>query len=552
MKTAAELVVQVLADTGVKQVFGISGDSVLALIDAMDHTPGIRYMPVCHEQVGTAMADGYARVTGRPGVVLAHMGPGVCNVVIGLASAYRDSSPVIALTGVREKDKIGRDSWHEIDQLSLLQPITKWRARIATADSAARIMRLAVTQALSGRMGPVHVELPKDIARVESDVEAGEPLDCAALLEAARVAPNPGLVAQACDLLLAAERPVIFAGGGVLHSGASASLTAFAELLAIPVATTNKGRSSIPEDHPLCLGPSGRYGTPFADKQIKQADVLLGLGCRFSDLSTRDWTLIAPETKIIHVDIDPKELGRQYDEELSILGDAELFLQTALKELKKRASVKPIQGSLETHPRVRALVREREAEREAFFAPSAHASIPGQPHLLVKEISDTLARDAIISLGSGLYSRFSGRIRVAAPRSYLKSVGLGAMGWAFPAAMGAKLAEPSRQVVALLGDGDFMMVMQDLETAVRENIAVAVVVFNDYGHASIREIQRREYGGRIVGSDYKPPPFHEIARVMGAVGVRANKLEEVKPALSTLLKSGKPGLLEIAIAPQPL
>jgi len=552
MKTAAELVAQVLAGAGVKQVFGISGDSVLALIDAIDRTPGIRYMPVCHEQVGASMADGYARVTGQPGVVLAHMGPGVCNLVIGLASAYRDSSPVVALTGVREKDKLGRDSWHELDQLSLLQPITKWRARITSADGAPGIMRLALSEALGGRAGPVHVELPKDVARVESGVDAGEPLNLAAIQESSRVAPNPGLVAKACDLLLSAKRPVIFAGGGVLRSGATQTLLALVERLVIPVATTNKGRSSLPEDHPLCLGPAGQYGTPFADSQIKQADVLLGLGCRFSDLSTRDWSLIPAETKIIHVDIDPRELGRQYHEELSILGDVELFLRAAMAEVEKRNAAGQPEGSLETNPRVRELVQERESERRAFFDPSAHASVPGQPHLWVKKISDVLARDAIIALGSGLYSRFAGRIRLTAPRSYLKSVGLGAMGWAFPAAMGAKLGEPSRQVVALLGDGDFMMVMQDLETAVRENIAVAVIVFNDYGHGSIREIQKREYGGRIVGADYRSPPFHEIARLMGALGFRVSKPEEVRPALAQILGSGKPGLLEISIPPQPL
>lgn len=549
MKTAAELVVQVLAEAGVKQVFGIGGDSVIALIDALARTPGIRYMPVCHEQVGASMADGYARVSGLPGVVLAHMGPGVCNLPIGLASAYRDSSPVIALTGVREKEKIGRDAWHEIDQLALLQPITKWRARITSADSAPRLTRIALTQAFGGRPGPVHLELPKDVARVQTDAEAGEPLKLAAIQEASRVAPNPGLVAKACDLLLSADRPVILAGGGVLRSGASASLIAFAQLLAIPVATTNKGRSSLPEDHPLCVGPSGRYGTPFADKQIRQADVLLGLGCRFSDLSTRDWTLIPPHTKIIHVDIDPKELGRQYEEELSILGDAELFLHAAIAEARQRKRSQPSEGTLEAHPRVRELVAGREAERSSFFEASAHAEAPGKPHLLVKEIADTLAKDAIIALGSGMYSRFAGRLRVTAPRSYLKSVGLGAMGWAFPAALGAKLAEPSREVVALLGDGDFMMVMQDLETAVRENIAAIAIVFNDYGHASIRELQRREHDGRVVGSDYRSPPFHELARVMGALGARVTKPEEVKPALARLLASGKPAVLEISIPP---
>ena len=550
MKTAAELVVQVLADAGVKHVFGISGDSVLALMDAIERTPGISYMTVRHEQVGTSMADGYARVTGDPGVVLGHMGPGVCNLVIGLASAFRDSSPVIALTGVREGRKIGRDSWHEIDQLALLRPITKWNTRITSADTAARLMRTGITQALSGRPGPVHLELPKDIALVESKVEAGKTPPFDAVREAARVAPNAALVAKACDLLLSAKRPVILAGGGLLRSRASEELMTFASMLPVPIITTNKGRSSIPEDHPLCIGPMGQYGTAFASEEAKQADVLLGLGCRFSDVTTRDWSLISPATKIIHVDIDPKELGRQFEEELSMVGDVKCFLQAAIADLMRREGVNQFKGRLQEHPRIAALVEGREAEREAYFQPSNHAAVPGKPHLLVKEISNLLKRDAMITIGAGLYARFAGRIRVAEPRSCLKSLGLGALGWAFPAALGAKLGQPSRQVVALMGDADFMTVMQDLETAVRENIAVTIVIFNDFGHGSIRELQRRDFGGREVGSDSRDVPFGEFARIMGALGTRITKPEEVKSALGPMLDSGKPGLLEIAIDPK--
>jgi acetolactate synthase-1/2/3 large subunit len=550
MKTAAELVVQVLADAGVKHVFGISGDSVLALMDAIERTPGISYMTVRHEQVGTSMADGYARVTGDPGVVLAHMGPGVCNLVIGLASAFRDSSPVIALSGCREGRKIGRDSWHEIDQLALLRPITKWNSRITSADTAARLTRTAVTLALGGRPGPVHLELPKDTALVESKVEAGHTPPFAGTRETARVGPNPALVARACDLLLSAKRPVILAGGGVLRSSASEELLALAAMLPLPIVTTNKGRSSIPEDHPLCVGPMGQYGTPFAGEEVKQADVLLGLGCRFSDVTTRDWSLVSPGTKIIHVDIDPKELGRQFEEEISMVGDVKLFLQAAITDLKRREGVKAFNSPLAEHPRIAALIEGREAEREAYFQPSNHAKVPGKPHLIVKEISQLLKRDAIVTVGAGLYARFAGRLKVFEPRSYLKSLGLGALGWAFPAALGAKLGKPSRQVITLMGDGDFLTVMQDLETAVRENIAVTTVVFNDFGHGSIRELQRRDFGGREVGSDSRDVPFGDFARLMGALGTRISKPEEVRPALGPMLDSGKPALLEIAIDPK--
>ena len=456
----------------------------------------------------------------------------------------------MALSGVREGRKIGRDSWHEIDQLALLRPITKWNTRITSADTAARLTRTAVTQALSGRPGPVHLELPKDIALVESKVEAGNTPSFASTRESARVAPNPALVAKACNLLLSAKRPVILAGGGVLRSCASEELLALAAILPVPIVTTNKGRSSIPEDHPLCVGPMGQYGTPFAGEEVKQADVLLGLGCRFSDVTTRDWSLISPGTKIIHVDIDPKELGRQFEEEISMVGDVKLFLQAAITDLKRREGVKAFNGPLAEHARIAALIEGREAEREAYFQPSNHAKVPGKPHLIVKEISQMLKRDAIVTLGAGLYARFAGRLKVFEPRSYLKSLGLGALGWAFPAALGAKLGQPSRQVITLMGDGDFLTVMQDLETAVRENIAVTIVIFNDFGHGSIRELQRRDFGGREVGSDSRDVPFGDFARLMGALGARVTKPEEVRPALGPMLDSGKPALLEIAIDPK--
>ena len=278
--------------------------------------------------------------------------------------------------------------------------------------------------------------------------------------------------------------------------------------------------------------------------------MVLALGTRFSDVATRDWTLIPPSAKIIHVDMDAKELGRQFEEALSMVADAGLFLEAAAAEMKGRIKGKRPAGPIEGQPRIAALIKGRDEEFKSFFDPSAHAAVPGKPQLLVQEIIGTLKRDAIIVLGAGLYARYAGRIPVRASGSYLKSLGLGALGWAFPAAMGAKLGQPGRQVVCLLGDGDFMSVIQDLSTAVRENIPVAVVVFNDYGHGSIRELQKREYGGRIVGSNYTPPPFDELARVMGALGFRATKPEEVKPALGKILDSGKPGVLEISINPK--
>jgi acetolactate synthase I/II/III large subunit len=233
------------------------------------------------------------------------------------------------------------------------------------------------------------------------------------------------------------------------------------------------------------------------------------------------------------------------------VGDVDLFLQAAIHEVNGKRGGKADQTPVEKTPRIAALIQERQAERDAFFAASAHANVPGKPQLFVKEIIDLLKRDAIVALGAGLYARYAGRLPIRTPRSYLKSLGLGALGWAFPAALGAKLGRPSSQVVALMGDADFLTVMQDLHTAVRENIAVAVVIFNDCGHGSIRELQKREYEGRVIGSDYPPPSFHEYARIAGAQGVRITKPEEVKPALGRLLDSGKPGILEVFIPPYP-
>jgi acetolactate synthase-1/2/3 large subunit len=478
MKTAAELVVQVLADAGVKHVFGISGDSVLALMDAIERTPGISYMTVRHEQVGTSMADGYARVTGDPGVVLAHMGPGVCNLVIGLASAFRDSSPVIALSGCREGRKIGRDSWHEIDQLALLRPITKWNSRITSADTAARLTRTAVALALGGRPGPVHLELPKDTAWLNQRLKRATP--SFASPRDRRVGPNPALVAapaiccyppapgDSCGRRCPAverQRRAAGAGGDVAAADRH----------------HNKGRSCIPK---TIRCASARWDNTARRSPARKSSRRMPARARlpFFRRDHPGLSLISPGTKIIHVDIDPKELGRQFEEEISMVGDVKLFLQTAITDIRRREGFKPFNGPLAEHPRIGAIIEGREAEREAYFQPSNHAKVPGKPHLIVKEISQMLKRDAIVTVGAGLYARFAGRLKVFEPRSYLKSLGLGALGWAFPAALGAKLGKPSRQVITLMGDGDFLTVMQDLETAVRENIAVTTVIFNDFGH----------------------------------------------------------------------
>lgn len=543
---AGDLVVQALVHAGIRYVAGISGDSVLEILDAMYENPAIEFIPVRHEQVALGMADGYARVTGRPMAVLTHVGPGALNLPLGLCNALKDSVPLLAISGNINSSKFGRNVWHEIDVVSLLRPVTKWNTECRSPKEVAEVMRKALIEAAGKRPGPVHLSFPKDVLAAEVQAPGRyEPVDVRVPME--RPEPDPKRVARAAEMFLAAKRPLLFAGGGVQWSDASEELLAVAETTGAPVVTTDSARGAIPEDHPLSFGVVGSLGRFSACEVMRGSDLVLGVGARFSDISTIEWTLIGKDVPIVQVDLDPGEIGRQYPSAYGIESDAKRFLDRFLSEINKQGGATRKQiADLASLPRIREL-RSLADEEWADLMNRDLTARPILPQLILKEAMNLLGTEAIVSLGAGTHATFAGKFVVGRTRRMLRSVGLGQMGFAFPAAMGAKLALPDVPAIVLVGDGDFAMVMQDLETAVRRKLAVVVVIFNDFSMGAVRHFQRTQHGGRYIGVDHSNPDFAALARLFGAHGEKVEDPARLGPALKEAFASGKPAVLDVII-----
>jgi len=543
---AGEVIVQSLIHAGIRYVAGVSGDSVLEILDAMYESPDIEYIPVRHEQVAVAMADGYARVTGRPMAVLTHVGPGALNLPLGLCNALKDSVPLLAISGNINSSKFGRNVWHEIDIVSLLRPVTKWNTECRSPKDVADVMRRALMEAAGKRPGPVHLSFPKDVLSAEvQPPQRYEPVDICVPME--RPEPDPQRVARAVEMFLSAKKPLLFAGGGVQWSDACEELLAVAETTGAPVVTTDSARGAIPEDHPLSFGVVGSLGRITACEAMRGSDLVLGIGARFSDISTIEWTLIGKDVPIIQVDLDPTEIGRQYPSAYGIEGDAKRFLASFLTEIEKRgAGPRRQKTDLASLPRIRGL-RKMADEEWADLMNKDLTARPILPQLILREAMDLLGAAPIVSVGAGTHTTFAGKFVVGKTRRMLRSVGLGQMGYAFPAAMGGKLALPDVPAIVLVGDGDFAMVMQDLETAVRRKLAVVVVIFNDFSMGAVRHFQRTQHGGRYIGVEHGNPDFAGLARLFGAHGERVEEPARLRPALEKAFASGKPAVLDVII-----
>jgi acetolactate synthase-1/2/3 large subunit len=542
-----KLVVQSLRAHGVDCIFGLIDTTILDIIDAIYDEPALRYVPVRHEQVASMMADGHSRGTGRPGVCISQCGPGAMNLLYGIASSFKDSVPIVAITGNIDSSLLGRDTWHDIDVVELYRPVTKWSTRVTTAEEIPAVLDKAFRMAMEGRPGPVHVNIPKDVQMktvapeaVKSPKPAAEPYP--------RPAPAASDVDKAIAMLAAAERPVIFAGGGVVRARASAALVAFSEQTGIPVIVTDTSRGVIPERHPNAIGPSGLFGTKAASEALKEADLILGIGTRFPDVSTGNWSFIGPATKVIQNNIDPQEIGRRLKVALGVPGDAGKFID-ALRSGCKPQSAAVMQRHAARNASIKSAV---EAENEAFLTPpvadGAGASSRIPIHLVIREIEKVLKGDEFLAADGGLHTSYSGKLHIQSPDGWLVSAGLGSMGYGLPAAMGAKLAQPNRRSIALVGDGGFAMVSQDLETAVRCDIPVVVVVYNNSALGAQRLRQQRDYGGRMIGTLHGNPDYGDLAKLYGAEGRTIRTIGEFRPAFEQMLASGKVGVLDVLIA----
>ncbi len=527
--SGAQALVQSLVREGVEVIFGLPGVQIMEAFDALYSEPGIRLITVRHEQAAAYMADGYARTTGQVGVALVVPGPGALNAAAAIGTAYATSSPVLLVSGQMESYNLGRNrgSLHEVnDQLDLFKPITKWNGRTTKPEEIPYLLHLAMQQVTDGRPRPVEIEIPWDVLPATAETE---------LLERegpVKAAPDPAKIREAAQLLAHAARPLIWAGGGCREADLSADLVELAEALNAPVITTPEGKGAIPEDHPHSLG-TYYYGHGPGYLALPQADVILAVGSRLNLTPSTPWN-IQPHQQLIQIDADPEELGRNFPAQVGIAADGRLGVQELLAELGGRARASQWQeGELsEIRRQTQADIRE--------MAP------------LQLEIIDTIRRelddDAIMVSGTteiGYWSHLA--FPVLKPRSYLTSSYFATLGYAFPTALGAKVGNPRRQVVATSGDGGFMYASSELSTAVQEGINVVTLVFNNGLLGASRADQMHRYQGRTIGTELHNPDFAQLAEVYGALGIKLAGPEELGDALRAALRANRPAVIEVPL-----
>jgi acetolactate synthase-1/2/3 large subunit len=560
--TGGQIVVQTLIGEGVPYLVGIPGHGTLGLSDALLGQEKLKVLQVRHEQAAVHLADGYYRISGVPLAVFTSIGPGAMNTVIGVASCYVDSIPVLVLTGNSHTHMAGRGVLQEIERradansLAVFEPIAK---RVWRPDSPARLSRIlqrGFAEMLTGRRGPVVVDLPMDVQCDAAELPAGLPAPTA-YRPAGAPLPPPDLIARAGRLLEGARRPVIVAGGGVVAAGAWEPLRDLAEFLGAPVVTTMMGKGAFPEDHPLSGFHGGSKGTTCGNALTASADVLLAVGMRFADESTSSYrhgvTYSIPPTRLIHLDVDPTEIGKNYPVEVGIVADARAGLAALRGWLQGNSAPRDYTQS-PYFDEIQRLRREWRADVERR-ASAEH--VPVTISRLIAELRGFLDRDAIVVTSSGnTQAQWFQEALVYAPHTNLTTGGFSTMGWTVPAALGAKLAAPERQVVGLLGDGDFLMTAQELATAVQYRLPVVYVVANNLGWIAIRDLQAAVYGEeRAQGTEFLDggagaPVTPHLARLAEALGCHAQRIsapEEVRPALERAFASGRPAVVEVMV-----
>ncbi|MDP6550130.1 MAG: thiamine pyrophosphate-binding protein [Dehalococcoidia bacterium] len=527
--SGAQALIRSLAREGIDVVFGLPGVQIMEAFDALYDEPGIRLVLVRHEQSVTYMADGYARTTGRPGVGLVVPGPGALNATTGLGTAYATSSPVLLICGQIESYNLGKNqgALHEIgEQLEVFRQITKWCARTNRVEEIPGLVHTAMRRLLTGRPRPVEIEIPWDVLPATAEAELTEPEVFP------KQSPEPADVKEAARLLAGARRPLIWAGGGSREAGLSAELLELAQALNAPVITTAQGKGAIPEDNLLSLG-TYYYAHGPGHRALPQADVILAVGSRMHFAPKLPWG-IQPHQKLIQIDADPEEVGRNLPLAVGITADGRPALQALLDELggNTRAS-QWTDGELAT-------IRRDSYREIKEMAP------------LQLEIIETIRRelddDAILVSGTteiGYWSHLA--FPVLKPRSYITSGYFATLGFAFPTALGAKVGNPHRQVVATSGDGGFGYASSELATAVQEEINAVTLVFNNDALGASNSEQRDRLGGRVIGTRLHNPSFAQLAEVYGAQGVKLSSHLELGDALRGALRAQRPVVIEIPL-----
>jgi acetolactate synthase-1/2/3 large subunit len=519
--TGAQALIKSLEMEQVEVMFGLPGGAILPVYDPLIDS-SIRHILVRHEQGAGHMASGYAHATGRPGVAMVTSGPAATNIVTPLCDAYMDSVPVVVITGQVPYAVIGTDAFQECDTVGITMPVTKHNWLISDAQDIPRVVREAFHVATTGRPGPVLVDLPKDVANTPMDWYWPEKIDLPGYKP--NVKGHPKQIKDAARLIQAARQPVIYAGGGILKAGASRQLRELAEVTGVPVVTTLMGRGGIPDDHPLCLGMPGMHGNYTAVTSMQNADLLITLGARFDDRVTGKVSTFAPNAKIIHVDIDPAELGKVRRADVPIVGD----VRTVIEEL-----IKAVRSEHEKHeqPDLAAWITQVREWQDNY--PLRYTQEEGgalKPQYVIEQLRANTPDDCILASGVGQHQMWASQLwKFKHPNTWINSGGLGTMGYAVPAAIGAKVGRPDRMVWAIDGDGCFQMTAQELVTASAERIPVKIAILNNAYLGMVRQWQELFYEERYSEVYLSPdlPDYVKWAEAMGCVGMRVDNADDV-------------------------
>ena len=537
--SGARTLIEALKKEDVETIFGLPGGMILPVYDALVDS-GIRHILVRHEQSAAHMADGFARASGKVGVAMATSGPGTTNLVTGIANAYMDSSPVVAITGQVPTGQLGRDAFQETDTLGVFNPITKYVFQPRRLADVPYSIKAAFYIASTGRTGPVVVDVPKDVQNTSGEVIFPDRIDIKGYN------PSNGLdliaVERAAKTLLDAERPVIMAGGGVIRGGSCDVLLALAEYLTIPVATTLMGKGSIPENHPLSLGTVGMHGTRQANTVMTEADTVLSIGVRFSDRTTMNVEEFTHRRKIIHFDIDPTEIDKNLKSVHYVIGDLKVSVAALYESVKKRVKSKEHISWIDRVKLIRA-----EYDGKIFGSTGTF-----NPPSIVKRIRELMPVDSIVTTEVGQNQMWAQlHYKVLKPRTFITSGGLGTMGFGFPASIGAKVAKPNLPVLDIAGDGSFVMTCNSLATSVIEKIPVIVCVFNNSILGMVAQWQRMFYNRRYSGVELGTnPDIVQLTKAFKAEGIRVQSMEEFDKAFRQALRSEVTTVIDIPISPE--
>lgn len=536
--TGSQILCEALVREGVTFLYGYPGGAIMPFYDALTSYPTLNHVLVRHEQAAAHAADGYARATGKVGVCVATSGPGATNLVTGLATAYMDSTPIIAITGQVARPFIGRDAFQETDILGVTQPITKHNFLVQRVEDLADIVHEAFKLALGGRPGPVVIDVPKDVQFSKTQYRASTSISSIERFRATR-APRPSAeaIARAADLIKKAQRPLIMSGHGVILANAYEELHAFAEKTSIPVITTLLGISAFPETHPLALGMPGMHGPAHVNRAIGEADLIIGVGLRFDDRVTGKVSEFAPHARFIHIDIDPSEMHKVKRAAVPVVADA----KEALAKLTEAVE----QGD---HCAWIKEVRGWEAEKNERNADIQRDQEYPDPTSILEAIQRITKDEAIIVTDVGQHQMWTARHYTwTRPNSHITSGGLGTMGFALPAAMGVKMGLPDANVWVVAGDGGIQMNIQELATLKQEGIAVKVAIMNNGYLGMVRQWQHFFHNGNYSETPITGPDYIKLADAYGLTGIRVMKREDVGAAVQKAMETEGTVIIEFII-----